>query len=293
MDVGEGVPSGLLEDRDVSLAEADALGSRWHGSCAGRLRYAIAPRFVLSCSGELLAGAVDLARRNGYLLHTHASENVDETRAVRETTGMGNVAALADVGLAGSDVVLAHCVHLDEAEVSLLARQGTGVAHCPGANLKLGSGIADLPRLLAAGVRVGLGADGPPCNNRLSVFHEMALAGTIHNLAHGAGAIAPWTVLEMATWRGAGLLGLDRVGRLEPGWKGDVVVLSLSPWAMEPVADPAAVIVYGGGVESVRHVIVDGKVVVSGGELATADGIAIRRESRAAGAAVSRRLGWE
>jgi 5-methylthioadenosine/S-adenosylhomocysteine deaminase len=121
----------------------------------------------------------------------------------------------------------------------------------------------------------------------------MALAGTIHNLAHGVGAVAPWTVLEMATWRGAGLLGLDRVGRLEPGWKADVVVLSLSGWAMEPVADPATVIVYGGGVESVRHVIVDGRVVVSGGELATADGIVIRREARAAAAAVSRRLRWE
>ena len=293
MDIGEGVPPRLLEDRDASLAEAEALGSRWHGSCGNRLRYAIAPRFVLSCSSELLAGAVDLARRNGYLLHTHASENTDETRAVREITGMGDVAALVQAGLAGPDVVLAHCVHLDEAEVSLLARQGTGVAHCPGANLKLGSGIADLPRLLAAGVRVGLGADGPPCNNRLSIFHEMALAGTIHNLAHGVGAVAPWTVLEMATWRGAGLLGLDRVGRLEPGWKADVVVLSLSGWAMEPVADPATVIVYGGGVESVRHVIVDGRVVVSGGELATADGIVIRREARAAAAAVSRRLRWE
>ena len=292
MDTGDAVPPGLLEDRDASLAEAEELGSRWHGSCDDRLRYAVAPRFVLSCSSELLAGAVALARRKGYLLHTHAGENADETRAVRAITGTGNVEALADAGLGGRDTVLAHCVHLDEAEVSLLARQGTGVAHCPGANLKLASGIADLPGLLAAGVRVGLGADGPPCNNRLSIFHEMALAGTIHNLAHGAGAVDPWTVLEMATWRGADLLGLERVGRLQPGWKADVVVLSLSPWAMEPVADPAAMIVYGGGVESVRHVIVDGSVVVSGGEIATADGAAIRGEARASAAAVSERLGW-
>ena len=293
MDAGENVPAGLLEDRDASLAEAEALGSRWHGACGDRLRCAIAPRFVLSCSGELLAGAGDLARRRGYLLHTHASENAEETRAVRERTGMGNVAALSQAGLGGPDVVLAHCVHLEAPEVSLLARQRTGVAHCPGANLKLGSGIANLPGLLAAGVRVGLGADGPPCNNRLSAFHEMALAGTVHNLAHGAGAVDPWTVLEMATWRGADLLGLRRVGRLEVGWKADVVVLDLSPWAMEPVADPAAVVVYGGGVESVRHVIVDGRVVVSDGDLTTGDGATIRREARAAAAAVAQRLGWE
>ncbi|HVN77324.1 MAG TPA: amidohydrolase family protein [Thermoanaerobaculaceae bacterium] len=293
MDAGEGVPGRLLEDRDASLAEAEALGSRWHGGAGGRLRYAVAPRFVLSCSGELLAGAAELARRGGYLLHTHASENADETRLVRERAGVGNVAALSRAGLGGDDVVLAHCVHLDDAEVELLAGERTGVAHCPGANLKLGSGIADLPRLLAAGVRVGLGADGPPCNNRLSVFHEMALAGTLHNLAHGAGAVDPWTVLEMATWRGADVLRLDRVGRIAPGWKADIAVLDLAPWAMEPLADPAAVVVYGGGDQSVRHVIVDGRVVVSDGELATADGSAVRREARAAARAVARRLGWE
>jgi 5-methylthioadenosine/S-adenosylhomocysteine deaminase len=263
MDTGNGVPSGLLEDRDESLARAEALASRWHGSASGRLRYAVAPRFVLSCSPELLAGAVALARPNGYLLHTHSSESAEETQAARE------------------------------AEVRLLSRQRTGVAHCPGANLKLGSGIADVPRLLRHGVRIGLGADGPPCNNRLSIFHEMALAGTLHNLAHGPGAVDPWTVLEMATWRGAEVLGLgEEVGRLLPGWKADVVVLSCSSLAMEPAGDPAAMVVFGGGVESVRHVVVDGSVVVRNGELVTADVSAIRREARGAAVALTHRLGW-
>jgi 5-methylthioadenosine/S-adenosylhomocysteine deaminase len=293
MDTGSAVPAGLLEDRDVSLAAAEALGSRWHGAASGRLRYAVAPRFVLSCSAELLAGSVTLARSRGYLLHTHSSENADETRAVRELTGRGNAEFLSEVGIGGPDTVLAHCVHLDEGEVHLLARQQTGVAHCPGANLKLASGIADVPRLLEHGVKVGLGADGPPGNNRLSIFHEMALAGTLHNLAHGAGAVDAWTVLEMATWRGAEVLGLgEEVGRLVPGWRADVVVLSCDALAMEPVADPAAMLVYGGGVESVRHVVVDGMVVVRDGELVTADAAAIRREARTAAQAVTRRLGW-
>jgi 5-methylthioadenosine/S-adenosylhomocysteine deaminase len=293
MDIGANVPPALLETCDSSLAQAEALGSRWHGAASGRLRYAVAPRFVLSCSAELLAGTVELARRRGYLLHTHASENVNETRAVRELTGKGNVEFLAEVGIAGEDTVLAHCVHVDQGEVRLLAEKKTTVAHCPGTNLKLGSGIADLPRLLAAGVRVGLGADGPPCNNRLSIFHEMALAGTLHNLAHGAGAVDAWTVLEMATWRGAQALGLGNdVGRLLPGWKADLVVLSCDTLAMEPAADPAAMVVYGGGVESVRHVVVDGSVVIRDGELTTADADTIRRDARAAAAAVSGRLGW-
>jgi 5-methylthioadenosine/S-adenosylhomocysteine deaminase len=293
MDTGSGVPRRLLEECDASLAEAEELGGRWHGAAGDRLRYAVAPRFVLSCSAELLTGAVALARRRGYLLHTHSSENPDETRAVRALTGRGNVTFLADAGIAGEDTVLAHCVHLDDDEVDLLAATKTGVAHCPGANLKLASGIADLPRLLANGVRIGLGADGPPCNNRLSIFHEMALAGTLHNLAHGAAAVDPWTVLEMATWRGAEVLGLGgEVGRILPGWKADLVVLGGESLAMEPAADPAAMVVYGGGLESVRHVVVNGSVVVRDGELVTADAGTIRHQARSAASAVAGRLGW-
>jgi 5-methylthioadenosine/S-adenosylhomocysteine deaminase len=293
MDLGEGVPPGLVEDTDESLAAAEALGSRWHQASGGRLRYAVAPRFVLSCSERLVAGCVALARRHGYLLHTHASENTDEARFVRESTGRGNVCFLADQGVAGSDTVLAHCVHLDDEEVASLAGSGTGVAHCPGANLKLASGIADLPRLLGAGIRVGLGADGPPCNNRLSIFHEMALAGTLHNLKGGAGAVDPWTVLELATWRGAELLGLGgEIGRLRVAFKADVVVLALGSWGLEPAGDPAATVVFGGGAHAVRHVLVNGVTVVRDGSLQSGSSRDIMAEARAAANSVSSRLGW-
>jgi 5-methylthioadenosine/S-adenosylhomocysteine deaminase len=293
MDVGDGVPDALREDTSRSLEDSERLGRRWHGAAGGRLRYALAPRFVLSCTEELLRGAADLSRRHGFMLHTHASENLDETRTVRELTGHGSVAYLAELGLAGEATVLAHCVHLGDDEVAGLAATRTGVAHCPGSNLKLASGIADVPRLLAAGVRIGLGADGPPCNNRLSIFHEMALAGTLHNLRHGAGAVDAWTVLELATWRGAQVLGLEgRVGRLVPGTLADIAVLGCEGWASEPLADPADVIVFGMGVESVRHVMVDGTVVVENGQLLAGDAARIRGRARAAGAAVAQRLGW-
>jgi 5-methylthioadenosine/S-adenosylhomocysteine deaminase len=293
MDLGDGIPDRLLEDTDASLAEAERLGARWHGAAGGRLRYALAPRFVPACSPRLLSGSVALARKHGYMLHTHASENVDETALVKRSTGRGNVQYLADFGLTGRGTVLAHCVHVDDTEVALMAHDGTGVAHCPGANLKLASGIADLPRLLAAGVRVGLGADGPPCNNRLSIFHEMALAGTLHNLRSGAGAVDPWTVLELATWRGAEVLGLDReIGRIEEGQRGDLVVLDPASWGMEPAGDPAATVVLGGGIHAVRHVLVDGTVVVRDRELQTGDARAIMREARRAADSISSRLRW-
>lgn len=292
MDDGIGVPERLREDTDASLAEAENLGRRWHGAAGGRLRYAMAPRFVLSCTPALIAGVVALARRHGWLLHTHASENRRETELVRQRTGKGNVSYLAELGIGGQDTVLAHCIHLDDSEVSLLGAQGTAVAHCPGANLKLASGIADLPRLLAEGIRVGLGADGPPCNNRLSVFHEMALAGTLHNLRHGATAIDPWQVLELATWRGAQAIGLGEVGKLQPGWSADLVVLAPDSWAMEPGGDPAAAVVFGGGPEAVRHVVVDGKTVVRDRALLTGDAGDIRRRARASAARLVSRLGW-
>lgn len=293
IDEGDGVPPGMVERTDTSLVEAEALAARWHRAAGGRLRYAVAPRFILSCSDALFHGAVELARSHGCLLHTHASENPEETALVRTRTGRGNVAALAERGVTGKDTVLAHCVHLDDEEVTLLARDGTGVAHCPGANLKLASGIADVPRLRSAGVRIGLGADGPPCNNRLSIFHEMSLAATLHNLRWGAGAIDAWSVLELATWRGADVIGLSsEVGRLTVGYRADVVVLGPTAWAMEPRGDPAAMIVYGGGAESVRHVLVDGQVVVADGALATADAEVVRTDARAAATAVAGRLGW-
>lgn len=292
MDDGLGAPERLCEDTGASLAEAEELGRRWHGAGGGRLRYAVAPRFVLSCTPALMKGAVALARRHGWLLHTHTSENHRETELVRQRTGTGNVTYLSELGIGGQDTVLAHCIHLDEDEYALLAEEGTGVAHCPGANLKLASGVADLPRLLAAGIRVGLGADGPPCNNRLSIFHEMALAGTLHNLRHGATAIDPWTVLELATWRGAQVLGLEQVGQLAPGWLADIVVLGHDAWAMEPGGDPAAAIVFGGGPEAVRDVIVDGQVVVRDRRLLTGDTAEIRRRARTRAQRVAAKLGW-
>lgn len=293
MDMGHGVPDPLLEKPDECLEKTARLGERWHGAEGGRLRYAVAPRFALSCSEELVSGAVELARGRGWMLHTHAGENREETGRVRDLTGMGNVEFLASHGLSGTDSVLAHCVHLAEAEYGLLARNGTGVAHCPGSNLKLGSGVANLPRFLREGIRVGLGADGAPCNNQLSVFREMYLAGTIHNLAAGPAAVEPWSILEMATWRGAEVVGWGgEIGRLAPGWRGDVVVLRADTWGMTPAGDPANTIVYGGGDNTVRHVVVDGRLVVEEGELLTGNAAAIAGRACEAAAAIDHRLGW-
>jgi len=277
MNVGESTPAALIEDADSSLADAESIGSRWHGAGNGRLRYAVAPRFALSCSRPLLQSCAELARRHGWLLHSHASENLDEIAAVRAATGSSNIAYLDAVGLTGRDVVLAHGVHLEPGEIRILAETGTRVCHCPGANLKLGSGIADIPTLRSRGVCVALGADGPPCNNRLSAFHEMSLAATIHGLRSGPTALGAWDALAMATREGARALHLDEVvGTITPGKAADIAVVSLDGWSMIPGEDPAARIVHGGTAADVRHVLVDGRPVVVDGRLTTVDPLELR-----------------
>lgn len=291
MDIGNAAPASLLEDREKSIADAAALGEQWHGSENGRLRYAVAPRFALSCSPTLLRECAKLARDNGWLLQSHAAENRDEVEEVRSLSGRGNVDYLDDHGLLGGDVVLAHGVHLAADEIRRLAETRTTICHCPGANLKLGSGIADVPGLLAAGVPVVLGSDGPPCNNRLSIFHEMSLAATLHNLHHGPAALDPWRVLAMATRDGAAALHLEReIGTLEQGKAGDVVVIDFEDWSTLPGGDPASRIVFGAGKHAVRHVVVAGQPVVIDGRLMTTDTDDLRNRINTAWTATRRRM---
>ena len=291
MDVGAGAPVALLENPDRSLSDAFELGQRWHGAADGRLRYAVAPRFALSCSPGLLRGCAELARANGWLLQTHAAENGAEVEEVRALSGLGNIEFLDSHGLVGDDVILAHGIHLEKADVRRLAETRTTICHCPGANLKLGSGIADVPGLIQSGIAVVLGADGPPCNNRLSIFHEMSLAATIHGLRYGPTALGPWAVLGMATRDAAAALHMgDEVGTLENGKAGDVIVVELDGWSALPGGDPASRIVFGGGPHMVRHVVVAGRPLVVDGKLVDVDAKALRHRIDEAWKATRRRM---
>jgi len=291
MDDGEGLPPALAEDRHDSVAEAADLGRRWHGAADGRLQYAVAPRFALSCTKGLLEDCVALARSNGWLLQTHASESIGEIEEVRRRFNRTNIDYLHSVGLTGSDVVLAHGVHLNDEEKQRLAKTGTRICHCPGANLKLASGIADVPGLLDLGISVGLGADGAPCNNRLSIFHEMALAGSLHALRHGPTALDAWSILAMATREGARALHLeDTVGTLEPGKAADITVVGLDAWSLQPDGNPASRLVFGATAGDVRHVVVDGSPVVKDGIILTRSGHTIKEHAREAWHATRHRM---
>jgi len=259
-------PAGLHASAEKNLMGACEEADRWHNQ--GRLRYAFAPRFVPSCSEGLLRETVYEARRRGARMHTHASENLDELQLVQERTGMDNVAYLASIGLVGPDVGLAHCIHLSDDEVSILAETQTRVLHCPSSNMKLASGIAPVPELLSAGVHVSLGADGAPCNNRLDVFSEMRHAGLLQSLRRGPGSLGSREILRMATLSGAEALGLeDQIGSIVPGKSADLVVIDANAPALIGGGSVEDRLVYAAGPEHVSAVYIGGEPVVEDGAL--------------------------
>lgn len=286
MDYGDDVPAPLRETTAESLAESDALCQRWHGAADGRLHYAYAPRFVLSCTDALLRGVAErlaqaTARSPGAILprlHTHASEQLDEVAVVRARYGQGNVDALAALGLAGPRAVLAHCVHLEDDEVARMASQGTHVAHCPSSNLKLGSGIARVVELLDAGINVAIGADGAPCSNRLDGLGELRLAALLQKGRLGPTALPAARALAMATMGGAKALGLhDRIGSLQVGKRADLIVVSRRGAGLLPEHAADSQVVYASSGQDVRHVLVDGRWLVADGQLRPETGLDVER----------------
>ncbi len=272
MDKGDEVPAGLREGREDSIRESLALLEKWHGRADGRVRYCFAPRFAVSCTRDLLERVAELARERGVMIHTHASENRSEIELVESETGMRNVLYLDSLGVSGPHVLLAHCVHLDESEVGLLASKGTHVAHCPSSNMKLGSGVAPVSEMLERGVSVTLGADGAPCNNRLDMFTEMRSAALLQKVSRGADALPAARVLRMATAGGARALGLEgEVGSLEVGKRADINVLELGRLHTTPRPEVVSTVVYAAGARDVRDVLIDGRVVLRDGQLQTFD----------------------
>ena len=270
MDQGNGVPAALNEETEDSISESLGLLERWNGRADGRIRYCFAPRFAVSCTRELLERVAKLSREHGVMVHTHASENRDEIAMVERATGKRNIEYLRDVGLTAPHVVLAHCVHVDDAEMEILRSTGAHVAHCPSSNLKLASGIARVAEMLDRGVSVSLGADGAPCNNRLDMFTEMRTAALLQKVLHGSRTLPAETALRMATINGARALGLaDQIGSVEVGKRADLQLINLNRLHSTPQPDVVSTIVYAAEASDVEAVIIDGQIVMQEKRLLT------------------------
>jgi cytosine/adenosine deaminase-related metal-dependent hydrolase len=276
------IPEGLRETTQSSLDESARLAKHWHGAAGGRLRYAYAPRFVLSCTDELLR-EVGARATDGVRIHTHASENTGEVALVRERFGKDNIVVLDELGLLGPHCCIAHCIHLTDVEKRLLAERGAHVCHCPSSNLKLASGICPMPELVAAGVSVAIGADGAPCNNNLDGFVELRLAALLHKHRVGPRALPAPEIVRHATLAGAAALGLaDTIGSLEVGKRADVIAVDVGALHIVPTASPWSAIAYAAQSRDVRHVVVDGNLVVRDSQLRTLEVGKVRERARRA-----------
>lgn len=212
------------EREDDVLASCERLIDAHHDPRPRAMtRVELAPTSVFSVSPVLLRESAELARRRGVRLHTHCSETREEVDLCLDSFGKRPSEYAAEQGFAGSDVCFAHAVHLDQAEIDLLARTGTGVAHCPTSNMRLGSGIAPVAALLENGIPVGLGVDGSASNDGSHLAAEARMALLAQRARHGAAALTAHGALELATRGGAAALGRDDIGRIAPGMAADVV----------------------------------------------------------------------
>ncbi|MDZ7343722.1 MAG: 5'-deoxyadenosine deaminase [candidate division KSB1 bacterium] len=263
MDAGEAVPPALLESTRDSLSTSRQLVEAWHGAAGGRLRYAFAPRFALSCSEPLLREVSQMAKSLGCMIHTHAAETAAEEALLLKEKKQRSISFFREMGITGPRCCLAHGVQAEAQEISLLAQESTRVTHCPGSNAKLGSGIAPVVSMRRAGVVVGIGADGAPCNNRLDIFAEMRLAALLQKIRYGVAAMPAKAIVEMATIDGARALNwAAEIGSLEIGKKADLVAIDLDTPHASPTngEDLYASIVYAAQSRDVRLTMIDGRI---------------------------------
>ena len=293
MDLGESQgglpPDSVVEDIDAILAETERLVGKYHDPAPGSmLRVAVAPCSPFSVTPRLMTESAALARRLGVLLHTHLAETVDEEQFCVAKFGRRPLELLGEWGWLGGDVWLAHGVHFSADEIAHLGRTGTGVAHCPSSNMRLGAGACPSTELLAAGARVGLGVDGAASNedyDLLAEVHQALLLARLRAAMLGvpepAAALSPSGAFALGNKGGAGVLCRDDVGTIEVGKRADLALYRADDLGRAGIADPLAAIALAPPARA-EAVVVEGRVVVREGRLLTADEEDLAREIRAA-----------
>jgi len=287
MDLGQSQgglpPDNVVEDRDAILvATESAIDTHHDPSPESMLRVGVAPCSPFSVTTELLVEAAELARRRGVRLHTHLCETLDEEAYCREHFGAGPVDYLESLGWLGPDVWFAHALHLDDAAIARFAATGTGVAHCPSSNARLGAGIARTRDLLDAGVPVGLGVDGAASNEACALLEEVRHAVLFARARGGPEALSVRESLHLATMGGAKVLGRStEIGSLEVGKQADLALWRLDTLAHVDIADPVAALVLGAP-PPLELLVVNGTPVVEQGRLVGVEEESLTREVAAA-----------
>ena len=286
MSIGESAgglpPDHLVEDEAAILDDTARVIDAFHDPATGSMcRVGVAPCSPFSVSRELMRDAALLARDKGVMMHTHLAENEEDIAYSLSQFGCRPGQYAQDLGWVGRDVWHAHCVKLDVSEIDLFAQTGTGVAHCPCSNCRLGSGIAPVRAMRDAGVAVGLGVDGSASNDAGNLVAEARQAMLLQRVMRGADAMSASEALEIATRGGADVLGRPDCGRIAVGMRADVAIWDVSGVASAGSWDPAALLL--AGPTTVRDLFVEGRQIVRDGHVATFDlGAAVARQNQLA-----------
>ncbi len=264
---------GRAPDASDRLGQACQLAAEATDGADGRVTPMLGPHAPYTCPDDFLQAVAARAAELDLPMHAHLSETAAEVRESIEAHGMTPPQRLARLGILDRPVLAAHCVHLTDDDMDLLAEKGVGVAHCPGSNMKLASGIAPVPGMRQRGIAVGLGTDSAASNNNLDLLEEVRLTALLHKVQSGDPTVLPaYEALALATREGARAVGLDdRIGSLEPGKRADVTVVDLNRPHTTPVFDVASHLAYAARASDVRHVLVDGVFLMRDGRLTSVD----------------------
>ena len=273
--VGQGVvdfPAPGVPDPRTNVKAAEAFVLRWQNK-APRLIPSIFCHSVYTCSPETLVAAKSICSDHKIIFQIHLAEDQAELEETQQRYGKRPVEHLLKLGLLDEDTLCHHAVRVNEKEIELLAQRGVGISHNPESNMKLASGVAPLPKMLAGGVKVGLGTDGCASNNDLDLFQEMDKAAKLHKVHQGDPSLSSAVqIVQMATKGGAAALGMaDILGSLEPGKKADLITIDLNQPHLTPMYEPCSHLVYAARGADVRDVIIDGRMVMRRRQLVDID----------------------
>ncbi len=288
-------PESVIQADEEILRESQRIIDRYNDSGEFSMcRIVLAPCSPFSVTEEIMRGTADLARKKGVYLHTHLAETEDEDEFCIEKTGLRPLEYMEKVGWTGPDVWFAHCVHLNDAEIKKLAETGSGVSHCPTSNLRLGSGIAPVRRMLDEGVNVSLAVDGSASNDSSDMLAELRMAMMSARHKTGVDSMSAADVLRMATRGGASVLGRNDIGRIETGKAADIAVFDVNRIDFAGAGgDYAAALVFSGICHIADTVIVNGNIRVRSGKLVGADAKEITEKANKISKRIRIRAGLE
>jgi len=263
---------GVAPTAQLALDEADVFVEKWKGAASGRITTMVGPHAPYTCPPDYLEKVLALAEKHGVGIHIHLAETKSEVDDIRKQYGKSPIEYVNDVGLLDFHVLGAHCVHLSQDDIKILKEKNVGIAHNPESNMKLASGIAPVPQLLAEGINVGLGTDGAASNNNLDMLEEMRSAALLHKVSTGDPMAVPsYQALQMSTVNGGRVLGINDIGVIREGYKADIILIDFEKPHLYPRHDLVAHTVYAAQSSDIDTVVIDGKVVMKHGVVLTID----------------------